>query len=227
MGEGYQLYRDLAPAVESALRASIFRFGVLVPVVRDQYGNTLDGHQRARIADSLGVDYPVTVREVEDEDEAREIARTLNEDRRAMPKAERLEVVPALKAEGHSNVAIAGALGVSEFAIRKDLKDAAAMSIPIDIAETVIRKDGRPYPSHLPPAHRPDTPANRVRHPRLHHKNATKLLRNLLTQLNGIAAAIDGVDFSGCCLDQSQVSELDAAVRVILAARKTLKEGSK
>lgn len=28
----YQLFKDLAPAVESALRGSIDRFGVLVPV---------------------------------------------------------------------------------------------------------------------------------------------------------------------------------------------------
>lgn len=72
-----------------------------------------------------------------------------------------------------------------------------------------------------------DTPDRRARNPRLHHKQAAKLLPNFLSQVYGIATAIEGVDFSGCRLDQQQVTELDASVRVILAARKMLKEDSK
>jgi N6-adenosine-specific RNA methylase IME4/transposase-like protein len=117
----YQLFKDLVPAVESALLASIDRFGVLVPVAKDQHGNILDGHQRARLADSLGLKYPVNIIEVADEDEAREIARTLNEDRRAMPKEERLEVVQALREDGHSLRAIAGAVGVTQTQVARDL----------------------------------------------------------------------------------------------------------
>jgi len=77
----YAVYPDLDAKTEAALRASIDRFGVLVPVVKDQHGNILDGHQRARIADSLGIKYPVNIIEVADEDEAREIVHTMNEDR--------------------------------------------------------------------------------------------------------------------------------------------------
>lgn len=51
----FQLFRNLAPPIEAALRASIYRFGVLVPIAKDQHGNILDGHQRARLADELGV----------------------------------------------------------------------------------------------------------------------------------------------------------------------------
>ncbi len=72
-----QAFPALDAATESALRASIARFGVLVPVVQDQNGRTLDGHHRSRIADDLGVDYRVDVCEIADEDEAQEIARTL------------------------------------------------------------------------------------------------------------------------------------------------------
>lgn len=57
----YQLFAALPAPVEDALRASIGRFGVLVPVVRDQHGNTIDGHHRSRIADALGVKYRVDV----------------------------------------------------------------------------------------------------------------------------------------------------------------------
>ena len=73
---------------------------MLVPVVKDQYGSILDGHQRVRLAGEIGVKYPVNIVEVAGEDEAREIARTLNEDRRAMPKDERLPVVAGLRKDG-------------------------------------------------------------------------------------------------------------------------------
>lgn len=35
----FQLFRNLAPPIEAALRASIYRFGVLVPVAKDQHGS--------------------------------------------------------------------------------------------------------------------------------------------------------------------------------------------
>lgn len=81
-------------------------------------------------------------------------------------------------------------------------------------------------PTAPEPAHRPDTPENRGRHQRLHHKNAEKILPRLLSAINGIASVIEGVDFSGCRLQVNEISELDAGVRVILAVRKTLKECS-
>jgi N6-adenosine-specific RNA methylase IME4/ParB-like chromosome segregation protein Spo0J len=77
-----QLFDALPAHIEDALRASIERFGVLVPVVRDQRGRIIDGHHRARIADKMGVTYRVDVVSVADDDEAREIARTLNTARR-------------------------------------------------------------------------------------------------------------------------------------------------
>jgi ParB-like chromosome segregation protein Spo0J len=42
-----QLFPPLAPEIEAALRASIEQFGVIVPVVQDQNGNLIDGHNRA------------------------------------------------------------------------------------------------------------------------------------------------------------------------------------
>jgi ParB-like chromosome segregation protein Spo0J len=68
-GAPFQLFDALPAPVEDALRSSIERFGVLVPVVRDQHGRTLDGHHRARLADHLGVKYRVDVVRVSDDDE--------------------------------------------------------------------------------------------------------------------------------------------------------------
>ncbi|MGH9187583.1 MAG: ParB N-terminal domain-containing protein [Acidimicrobiales bacterium] len=50
---GYQLFDPLPAPLEAALRASIERFGVLVPVVKDAAGDIIDGHHRQRIADEL------------------------------------------------------------------------------------------------------------------------------------------------------------------------------
>ena len=146
MSASYQLFRDLSPAIEAALRASIDRFGVLVPVVKDQHGNILDGYQRSRIAESLGLRYPVNIIEVADEAEALEIARTLNEDRRAMPKEERLPVEQHLREEGHSLRAIAGVVGVSKAQVRKDLAGVHQCT-----PARVTGVDGKSYPSRREP----------------------------------------------------------------------------
>ena len=142
----FQLFRNLAPPIEAALRASIYRFGVLVPVAKDQHGNILDGHQRARLADELGVKYPVNIIEVADDAEALEIARTLNEDRRAMPKGERLEVVKALREDGHSVRAIAGAVGVDPKTVRNDLAGG-----DVSPPATTRGLDGKSYPARKQP----------------------------------------------------------------------------
>lgn len=88
------------------------------------------------------------------------------------------------------------------------------------------QKDAEGQAEPEPPEHRHDTPDNRARHPRLHHKDAARILPRILTGLNGIAEAIEGLDLSDCRLESYQISELDRAVRVILTARKTLKECS-
>ena len=57
-------------------------------------------------------------------------------------------------------------------------------------------------------------------------KQAAKILPRFISQLTGIAGTIDGIDFSSCRLAQEDLSALDASVRVIVAARKTLKGSS-
>lgn len=139
-----QLWPALDAATEAALRTSIERFGVIVPIVKDQHGRILDGHHRSRIADELGVNYAINVREVEDENEARAIARTLNADRRHLTKEQRREVASALHSEGHSMRAIARALKVAHTTIQDDVADSGGRSTPPQI---VTGLDGKSYPA--------------------------------------------------------------------------------
>lgn len=139
----FQLFPVLDAATEAALRASIERFGVLVPVAKDQHGRILDGFHRSRLADELGVAYRVDVHVVADDGEAREIARTLNADRRQLTVEQRREVVSVLREQGHSLRAIGGAVGVTKSQVERDL---AGVPDGTPAAETIGR-DGKRYPA--------------------------------------------------------------------------------
>jgi ParB-like chromosome segregation protein Spo0J len=117
----FQLFPALDAATEAALRGSIERFGVLVPVVRDQHGRTLDGYHRSRLADEVGVKYRVDVVHVADDDEARELARTLNADRRHLTAEQRRAMVKFHHERGDSVRATAGAIGVPKSTVADDL----------------------------------------------------------------------------------------------------------
>jgi ParB-like chromosome segregation protein Spo0J len=119
---------------------------VLVPVVRDQHGNTIDGHHRATIADEIGVTYRVDVVSVRDDDEAREIARTLNSDRRQLTQEQRRQVVADLREQGHSLRAIAGAVGVGKSQVERDIAG-VPQGTPLDHS---IGRDGKKYPARRP-----------------------------------------------------------------------------
>ena len=141
----WQVFPALDAATEAALRDSIQRFGVLVPVFHDQHGRTLDGHHRERIAVALGVPVTVIVRPVADDDEAREIARTLNADRRQMTPEQRSAVVVALRSEGHSLRAIAGAVGVSVGTVQTDVA-----RVQVHTPVPTKGRDGKTYPASRP-----------------------------------------------------------------------------
>jgi ParB-like chromosome segregation protein Spo0J len=148
----FQLFPSLDAATEAALRSSIERWGVLVPVVRDQHGAILDGHHRARIADELGVDYQTTRLVLGDDADRRAVACTLNADRRHLDPKLRRQLEAALRADGHSLRAIAGAVGVDEKQVRKDLAG-ADQSAP---ADRVIGLDGKRYPATVQAKNRPE-----------------------------------------------------------------------
>lgn len=117
----------LDAATEAALRDSISEHGVLVPVLVDQDGDVLDGHNRTRIAGELGMDCPTREVWARDDDHRRELARTTNEDRRQLLDIDKRRAeVARLREQGHSQNAIAGALGVSQSTVRDDLKTQAS-----------------------------------------------------------------------------------------------------
>lgn len=90
-----QLLPGLKPAEIEALRESIRRDGVIVPVVVRSNGDMIDGHHRRQIADELGIDYPTKVVDIDDEtaDRWRLI---LNLARRHLEDWERLDMIAAL-----------------------------------------------------------------------------------------------------------------------------------
>jgi len=141
---------DLDAEVDAALRDSIKRFGVLEAVAVDQHGNIIDGHNRVRIAHELNVSYDTKVHEVADEAEALELARTLNLDRRHMSPVARRQLIVALAQNGHSATAIAGAVGVSDDTVHRDLAEADVQvshdAKPVPLPEKVTGTDGKQQP---------------------------------------------------------------------------------
>src|SRR5436190_12247600 len=127
----FQLFPLLDLATEAALRSSIERHGVLVPVAVDQHGRILDGYHRSRIADELDVPYETRTHEVRDDDHARELARTLNVVRRHLDPDQRRDLVAELRQQGHSLRAIGGALGVSDMTVHRDLEASTATGVAV------------------------------------------------------------------------------------------------
>lgn len=85
-----QTFPALDDATEAALRHSIQRFGVVVPIVVDGRGRIIDGHHRSRIAKELGLTCPQIQRKVKNDDDAIALGLSLNNDRRHMPAEQRL-----------------------------------------------------------------------------------------------------------------------------------------
>lgn len=112
-------------AILRALRASIERFGVLVPIVYDQHGEMIDGHHRKMIADELDLRFipEVTLTLPDDPDERAQAIIDINDARRQKLTAEqRQDIAKALREQGHSTRAIAAVVGASKSAIDRDLR---------------------------------------------------------------------------------------------------------
>lgn len=161
----YQLFDVLPEHVEEALRASIERFGVIVPVVRDQHGTIIDGHHRARIAADLGAECPEDTVIVSGEDEAREIARHLNTRRRHLSGEQLREhivmlaqrVTPAGIGE-LSQGEIARVIGVSQQYVSTVLKD-PELTTDCELPDLRRGADGKVRPANREPASAPAEPA--------------------------------------------------------------------
>jgi ParB-like chromosome segregation protein Spo0J len=90
----YQVMPPLTAEEYAALKASIAERGILVPVVLDQHGNIIDGHYRLQVAAELGITiYDRLITHVEDEDQARSLARVHNLTRRHLSRAQRRQLI--------------------------------------------------------------------------------------------------------------------------------------
>jgi ParB-like chromosome segregation protein Spo0J len=80
----YQLLPDLPPEEFASLKADIEENGLQYPVIQDEQGNTLDGHQRERALAELGIkNYPVKVIAGMTEEEKRHYTLALDQEGQA------------------------------------------------------------------------------------------------------------------------------------------------
>lgn len=107
-------FPDLPPDQYEALLSDIEARGQVYPIIVDQHGNVIDGHQRKRIAAALGREPLTKVVEVADEREREQLAIGLNVHRRHMTASERREWILRLAPTGMTQEEIGAAVGVTQ-----------------------------------------------------------------------------------------------------------------
>ena len=129
----YQFLPDLPPEEFAALKADIAVKGVLYAVIQDEKGHTLDGHQRERAVNELGITkYPITVIPGLTEEEKRHLALALNVKRRHLtrPQMQALIEQELKRTPDLTNNWLAEILGVDDrtvLAARKRLESTSAL----------------------------------------------------------------------------------------------------
>jgi hypothetical protein len=91
-----QLLPPLSDAEYQELRESIRQHGVGVPSIWDEAGNLVDGANRERACEELGIACPREIREFASEAEKLEMAISLNVARRHMTRAQKRELIAAV-----------------------------------------------------------------------------------------------------------------------------------
>lgn len=90
------LLPDPSPWEYEALKSSIRRYGVILPVVKDECGEVIDGHQRERACRELGIaNYPVLTLAGLSEEDKRDHAFVLNQARRRLSRRQMRDLVAA------------------------------------------------------------------------------------------------------------------------------------
>jgi ParB-like chromosome segregation protein Spo0J len=92
----YQVLPELPSWEYQALKESIRRYGVLLPVVKDEAGTTIDGHHREQACEELGIrDYPIITLHGLSEEQKRDHALLLNLVRRKVTRKQLREIIAA------------------------------------------------------------------------------------------------------------------------------------
>jgi hypothetical protein len=154
------LFRPLTADEWSRHLKSIDRHGVQNAIVCDEHDGVIDGGHRLRGSAELGKGIPpVVVRPGLTYEQKKELALSLNADRRQLSDAEikklkeqRVERVAAARREGESTRAIAAKEKISDMQVRNDLKDATAKGFAVDPpGGKVSGKDGKKRPAKRRP----------------------------------------------------------------------------
>lgn len=143
----YQPFHDLPASQYETLKADIENHGVLIPIVVDEDGTVLDGHQRRRICAELHIDCPSVVIPGLSEEEKEAVALVLNTFRRHLVGVERSQAIYRLRSLGWSTRRIAAVTGTSKGTIHRSGAPDGAPEPP----DTVTGSDGKHYPSTRPP----------------------------------------------------------------------------
>jgi hypothetical protein len=163
-----QVMPDHSPESYAALKESIAKYGVLVPVIRNEHGKTIEGHTREAIAADLGIeDIPsVVVPPGLSESEQRGLAYELNMARRHFDQAQKREMVaqsltddPQLSDREHARRCASSHPTVA--AVRERLQ-AEGM---VERFTTRLGADGVEQPASKPPASKMPPPPTDDRGP--------------------------------------------------------------
>ena len=147
----YQVMLELSLDEYSELKTDIKERGVMVPIEFDEFGNTLDGHNRLKICEELGItDYPKVIRAGMTEEQKRTHARKLNMARRQLSQEQRRDLIREQLKETpeKSDRQIAAALGVSNSTVSSQRKEMVA-NHQLCKSHSSIGADGRERPRQV------------------------------------------------------------------------------
>lgn len=146
----YQPFYDLPAAQFQALVNDVAARGVLLPIIVDEAGRVIDGHQRRRAAAEVGVECPKVVVAGLTEDEKQTLALTLNLFRRHLSGTERSRALQQLANLGLSTRRMADILGVSKSTVHNDLRQLSNSGQLSDRPDRVRGADGKSRPATMP-----------------------------------------------------------------------------
>jgi site-specific DNA-methyltransferase (adenine-specific) len=154
----YQLMPPLTDQEFELLKTDIAEHGVLVPIVLDDEGNILDGHNRLAAVSmleaetaGLSIPYETTVVRLTTDQQKRDYVIALNLKRRHLSDEARLALLVALRLDGKSAREIGEIAGVSTATAWRKLQDAEAAGM-FKQPEYTMGKDGKLRPTAYAPA---------------------------------------------------------------------------
>jgi ParB-like chromosome segregation protein Spo0J len=147
----YQIMPALTEIEYETLKRDISENGVLLPILLDENGKTLDGHHRLQICEELHIkNYPVNVVVGLSENEKIALVISTNVIRRQLADEQRLALISKLYTEFRfSYRKIAEILGVSHETVRRKVAVVTHLTPgPEEASERVVGRDGKSYARH-------------------------------------------------------------------------------